>query len=143
MHAGTQVAGPRAVHLAAVQKLTVSASEFERVLAKTSLVTERLDGRLRLAQSARFASTRRGRKSRSSSLDVPSDIDPDADADADGDRFGGSRSRTSRRAHELSLSSSPQAESNAVEQQASKRRNSLSDVRARARSPHFDPTSRA
>ena len=115
----TQVADPRAVHLAAVQKLTVSASEFERVLAKTSRVTERLDGRLRHAPSARFASTRRGRKARSSSLDASQPSDGDVDADT-----GDSRSRTARRAHELSLSSARQAESDSVEQQASKRRSS-------------------
>ena len=118
MRAGTQVrqvAGPCAVHLAVVQKLTVSTSEFERVLAKTSRVTERLDGRLRHAPSARFASTRRGRKARSSSLDASQPSDADADADADSGT-GGSRSRTARRAHELSLSSAPQAESDAGEQ---------------------------
>ena len=132
----TKMANPRAVHLPTVQKLTVSASEFERVLAKTSRVTERLYGRLRHAPtaSARFSCTRRGRKARSSSLDAPSDTD----ADADGDSFGGSRSRTSRRAHELSLSSAPQAESDAVKHQASKRGSSLLDVGARAqRSPHL------
>ena len=107
----------------------------ERVFAKTSRVTERLDGRLRHAPtaSARFASTRRGRKARSSSLDAPSDTD--IDTDAGGDSFGGSRSRTSRRANELSLSSAPQAESDTVEQTPYL---SLSDVRARARSPHVD-----
>ena len=127
----TQVAGPRAVHLAAVQKLTVSASEFERVFAKTSRVTECLDSRLRHAPSARFASTRSGSKARSLSLDASQPSDGDVDADADSGT-GGSRSRTAYRAHELSLSSAPQAESDAVEQQASKRRSSLSDVGARA-----------
>ena len=111
------MAGPRAVHLAAVQKLTVSVSEFVHVLAKTSRVTERLDGRLRHAPSARLASTWRGRKARSSSLDAPSDTDVDADRDS----FGGSSSRTLRRAYEFSVSSAPQAESDAIEQQASKR----------------------
>ena len=66
--AGTQVmqvASPREVHLAAVQKLIVFVSEFERVLAKPSRVTVRLDGLLRHAPFARFAFTRRGRKARS------------------------------------------------------------------------------